>query len=43
VAADLDFNDSALLASAGEFVLEALHVNDRLSKYAYQGRTFYKR
>lgn len=31
------------LASAIEFVLEALHVNDRLSKYAFHERTFYKR
>jgi hypothetical protein len=31
------------LASAIEFVLEALHVNDKLSKYAFRERTFYKR
>lgn len=31
------------LASAAEFMLEALYVNNRLSKYAYRGSTFYKR
>ena len=31
------------LASAAEFILEGLYVSDRLSKYAYHGRTFYKR
>lgn len=35
--------DSANLASAAEFVLEALYVSNRLTKYAYHGRTFYKR
>jgi magnesium chelatase subunit I len=30
------------LASAVEFVLEGLHVNDRLSKYRFRERTFYK-
>lgn len=35
--------DPARLAAAGEFVLEALHVNNRLSKYSYQGRTVFKR
>jgi magnesium chelatase subunit I len=34
--------DPAHLASAIEFVLEALHVNDKLSKYEYQQRTYYK-
>lgn len=31
------------LASAVEFVLEVLHVNDKLSKYTIRDRTFYKR
>lgn len=31
------------LASAVEFVLEALHVNDKLSKYTFRERTFYKK
>jgi magnesium chelatase subunit I len=31
------------LASAAEFVLEALYVNNLLSKYAFRKRTFYKR
>lgn len=36
--------DSALqLAAAVEFVLEALHVHDKLSKYTFRERTFYKR
>ena len=35
--------DAARLACAAEFVLEALHVNNRLSKYAYQGRMMFKR
>src|SRR5205823_8241096 len=30
---ELDTNDEAILASAGEFVLEALYVNNRLSKF----------
>jgi magnesium chelatase subunit I len=31
------------LAAATEFLLEALYVNNRLSKYAYHGRTYFKR
>ncbi len=31
------------LAAAAEFILEALYVHDRLSKYAYHGRTYFKR
>ena len=27
---------------ASEFILEALYVNNRLSKYAYRGAAFYK-
>ena len=41
--AELSPDDPAVLASAMEFVLEALYVNNRLSKYTYQGNTFYKR
>jgi len=33
----------AHLAAAAEFLLEALYVNNRLSKYAYHGRTYFKR
>ncbi len=32
-----------LLASAIEFVLEALHVNNKLSKFSFHERTYYKR
>jgi hypothetical protein len=35
-------DDVHQLASAVEFVLEGLHVNDRLSKYRFRERTFYK-
>lgn len=31
------------LASAGEFLLEALYVNDRLSKFASKGKHFFRR
>jgi magnesium chelatase subunit I len=41
--AKINPDETANLASAAEFVLEALYVNNRLSKYAYRGRTFYKR
>ena len=40
---ELDANDPATLASVGEFLLEGLYVNDRLSKYNGKGRTFFKR
>ena len=36
-------DEPADLAAAAEFVLESLFVNNRLSKYAYHGRTIYKR
>jgi magnesium chelatase subunit I len=42
-ALQLDANDPAILASVGEFVLEGLYVNDRLSKYNAKGKTFFKR
>jgi magnesium chelatase subunit I len=38
-----DATDPADLASAMEFVLEALYVNNKLSKYVYRGKTFMKR
>ena len=39
----LDPADPAVLASVGEFLLEGLYVNNRLSKYAGRGKTFFKR
>jgi len=36
-------NTTAYLAAAAELILEALYVNNRLSKYAYHGRTYFKR
>ena len=32
-----------MLASVGEFVLEGLYVNNRLSKYNAKGKTFFRR
>ncbi len=45
VAAELELNaaNDGDLAAAGEFLLEALYVNDRLSKYSARGKTFFKR
>ena len=40
---ELDAADPALLASVGEFLLEGLYVNNRLSKYNGRGKTFFKR
>ncbi|HEX2971043.1 MAG TPA: sigma 54-interacting transcriptional regulator [Tepidisphaeraceae bacterium] len=39
----LDPNDEAILAAAGEFVLEGLYVNNRLGKYSARGKTFFRR
>ncbi len=39
----LDPDDPAALASAGEFLLEGLYVNNRLSKFNAKGKTFFKR
>ena len=39
----LDPSDPAALASAGEFLLEGLYVNNRLSKYNAKGKTFFKK
>lgn len=41
--ADRPFEDPAELAGAAEFILEALFVNDRITRYAYRGKTFYRR
>jgi magnesium chelatase subunit I len=40
---ELDANDPAALACSGEFLLEGLYVNNRLSKYNARGKTFFKR
>ena len=40
---DRDPDSPADLAGAAEFILEALYVNNRLSKYAYKGKTFFRR
>ncbi len=42
-AADAPEDDPHMLAGGIEFILEALYVNNRLSKYIYQGSTFFKR
>jgi magnesium chelatase subunit I len=42
-AMELDPRDTAILASVGEFLLEGLYVNNRLSKYSARGKTFFKR
>ncbi|HVS72890.1 MAG TPA: sigma 54-interacting transcriptional regulator [Phycisphaerae bacterium] len=45
LAADLglDPKDSASVVSAGEFLLEALYVNNRLSKASIRGKTFFRK
>jgi magnesium chelatase subunit I len=40
---EVDGGDNGILAAIGEFVLEGLYVNDRLSKYSAKGKTFFKR
>jgi magnesium chelatase subunit I len=40
---NLDPSDPAVLASVGEFLLEGLYVNNRLSKYNAKGKTFFKK
>jgi magnesium chelatase subunit I len=40
---EMDADDAALLAGTGEFVLEALYVNNRLSKYNTKGKTFFRK
>jgi magnesium chelatase subunit I len=39
----LDGGDNATLASVGEFLLEGLYVNNRLSKLNSKGKTFFKK
>ena len=39
----LDGGDTATLASVGEFLLEGLYVNNRLSKFNAKGKTFFKK
>jgi magnesium chelatase subunit I len=42
-AMEVDGRDIAMLASVGEFLLEGLYVNNRLSKFSARGKTFFKR
>ncbi len=39
----LNYDDAGVLASVGEFILEGLYVNDRLSKYNSRGRSFFRK
>src|SRR6185436_17809620 len=39
----LDPADTPTLAAIGEFLLEGLYVNNRLSKYNAKGKTFFKK
>lgn len=39
----LDGGDAATLASVGEFLLEGLYVNNRLSKYNNKGKAFFRK
>ena len=40
---ELGVDDPAMLAAVGEFLLEGLYVNDRLSKFNAKGKTFFKK
>ena len=40
---ELDGGDNATLAAVGEFLLEGLYVNDRLSKKTAKGKTFFRK
>src|SRR3954464_7232407 len=40
---ELDGGDNATLAAVGEFLLEGLYVNDRLSKKTSKGKTFFRK
>jgi magnesium chelatase subunit I len=42
-ALELNSSDNATLASVGEFLLEGLYVNDRLSKYTSRGKAFFRK
>ncbi|CAN5417018.1 magnesium chelatase [soil metagenome] len=39
----IDSEDPAVVASVGEFLLEGLYVNDRLSKYSSKGKSFFRK
>jgi magnesium chelatase subunit I len=39
----MDGGDNAAVAAAGEFLLEGLYVNDRLSKKTAKGKTFFRK
>ncbi len=43
VQVDRPFEEAADLVAAAEFLLEGLHVSNRLSKYTYRGKTVFKR
>jgi hypothetical protein len=40
---DMSPDDPAALVSAGEFILEGLYVNNRLSKVNMPGKTFFRK
>ena len=40
---NLDPDDDGVVASVGEFLLEGLYVNNRLSKYGSKGKSFFRR
>ena len=40
---ELDASDAGAVAAAGEFLLEGLYVNDRLSKKTAKGKTFFRK
>jgi magnesium chelatase subunit I len=40
---DLDPTDPAIAAAVGEFILEGLYVNNRLSKFNAKGKTFFRK
>jgi hypothetical protein len=40
---ELDSSDAGLLAAVGEFLLEGLYVNNRLSKFNSKGKTFFRK
>lgn len=40
---ELDSGDASTLAAVGEFLLEGLYVNDRLSKKSAKGKTFFRK
>ena len=42
-ALNVDAKDEQMLAAAGEFLLEGLYVNNRLSKFDSEGKAFFKR